>query len=236
VNVTRSRALQASHTAGGNSSLPTACLDKTAIWQRALARTLVYKRVPLSIRRRLDRAILLRPEGCGTLEAIGAKFKLADKYGVSRDNLRTYARKLERVAEPYFAGNLAAAVLGCMPASYRAQVTVGSQIILISRLVKALTQNESTLKISDLVRLSSILRTATATGAARNATTKGCGRNGENRRRLGASPASPSRQAALVEAVKTVYGLEYPAPRHGQAETGGSEETDDGGAGDATVR
>lgn len=210
---------QASCSVDGKSELPTADLEKTGAWQKALARTVVYKRVPLSTRRALDRAILVRPQGCATLEAIEERFRLTERFGVSRDNLRTYARKLERVAQPCFAGNLAAAILGCMPAAYGSQVAAGSQIILISRLVQALTLKQSRLEIPELIRLASALRFANPTGVARNAATKGCGQQGKIRGRDDAVSSCFSNEATLAEAVRTVYGLEYPAHRPNGAET-----------------
>ncbi|MGQ9650602.1 MAG: hypothetical protein ACUVXJ_10865 [Phycisphaerae bacterium] len=213
---------QASCMADGKSELPTADLEKTGAWQKALARTAVYKRVPLSTRRALDRAILVRPEGCATLEAIEARFRLTQRFGVSRKNLRMYARKLEGVAEPFFAGNLAAAILGCMPATYASQVAAGSQIILISRLVQALTQRKSRLEVPELIKLASALRFANPTGVARSAAMKGCGKKGHERGRDHRDSSCFSNQATLAEAVRTVYGLEYPAHRPNGAETPGS--------------
>ncbi|HPD30436.1 MAG TPA: hypothetical protein PLL20_10600 [Phycisphaerae bacterium] len=213
---------QASCMADAQSGLPTTDLEKTGTWKKALARTAVYKRVPFSTRRALDRAILARPEGCATLEAIEARFRLTERFGVSRDNLRTYARKLERVAEPCFAGNLAAAILGCMPTAYGSQVAAGSRIILVSRLVQALTQGESRLEIPELIKLASALRLAHATAVARNAAMKGCGGRGKDRGRDRKDSWCFSNQAALAEAVRTVYGLEYPAHRPTGAETPGS--------------
>jgi len=177
--------------------------------------------VPLSARRRLDRAILLRPEGCRTLDAIEAKFGLTNKYGLSRANLRTYARKLEGIAEPIFAGNLAAAIMGCMPATYRTDVAAGSQIILVSRLVQALTKKEpeSGLKVADLVRLSSALRSATSTmNAVKTGGTRGCGHSSDGREKMGKTSSFAASLPTLTEVVRTVYGLELPVGQPAETE------------------
>jgi len=221
MRTTESQAQRASRTAEGDTDFPEVASGQSVIWQRALVRTLVHRRVPLSARRKLDRAILLRPEGCRTLDAIEAKFRLTNKYGVSRTSLRTYARKLERVAEPIFAGNLAAAIMGCMPATYRTDVAAGSQIILVSRLVQALTKKrpESGLEVADLVRLASALRSATSTlNAVKTGGTRGCGHNSDGREKMGKTSLCAASLPTLTEVLRTAYGLELPVGQPSETE------------------
>ena len=186
-----------------------------------LTRTSVYRRVPAAMRRRLDRTLLMRPEGCTSLDAILHKFRLNEQFGITREALGTYARKIERLAEPYLAGLLAAAVVGCMPTSYRDQVTAGSQIILVSQAVQALTNEDKTLKAPDLLKLASTLRAA----AQRNISTCKCGSYGQEGSRM--PPGDRKRgmktdQEALADTLRTVYGLDWPPT--GQAKAVASDD------------
>ena len=53
-----------------------------------LMRSVVYRRLPEDVRRRVDEAILLRPPERPTPEAIAEQFKLADRYQVSLHALK----------------------------------------------------------------------------------------------------------------------------------------------------
>jgi hypothetical protein len=175
-----------------------------------LVRTAVFKKVPLSVRRRLDRALLLRPEGCATLEAIADNFKLHEKLGISRAALRTYARKLEKMVEPVFAGHLLATILGCLPETYTRQLTAGSQVLLLSKAAKALTQDDAKLEVPDLAKLSGLLAARTDRSTVTDYQKKGY--TNKKVRPPGptnGNPAAGDRQI-LNEAIQTVYGITWP--------------------------
>lgn len=175
-----------------------------------LARSGVYRRMPVTVRGRLDAAILLRPKDCPTLEAIAEKFKLAERYGISRAALRTYAGKLEQLVRPMAASQVLAGVLGCLPASYRRKLAAGSEVMLLSRLVKTLhDEQSSTLAVADLAKLAVLLKTMRP--PHRKNTTPKRRRNGLPRDSANPPPNSEVFDSEqMAEAVRTLYGLSWP--------------------------
>lgn len=171
----------------------------------------LYKRVPAAVRSRLDRAILLRPENLATLEAIADQFKLAERYKVSLAALRTYTGKLEQFVRPVLTSQLMAGVLGCLSEEYRQQLVAGSQVLLLSRVIKALTADgEAALSVADLAKLASVLSSfAGRATTARAKTDRARGKRRGNNEDAGAalSAANPTK---LAEAVRTLYGLSWP--------------------------
>ncbi len=175
-----------------------------------LARSGVYRRIPVTVRGRLDAAILLRPKDCPTLEAIADKFKLAERYGISRAALRTYAGKLEQLVRPMAASQVLAGVLGCLPASYRRKLAAGSEVMLLSRLVKTLNDEKtSTLAVADLAKLAVLLKTVRY--PYRKSTTPKRRHNRSPRDSVNPSPDSAVGDSEqMAEAVRTLYGLSWP--------------------------
>jgi hypothetical protein len=201
----------------GESDKPKATADRKESEENSrpsITRTSVYRRVPVTTRRKLDRALLTRPKECATLDAILEQFKLSERFGITREALRTYARKIEQLIEPHLAGHLAAAVLGCMPTAYRNEVAAGSEIILISKVVQALTkkkgQGQGQLEAPDLLKLASALR------AAGQRKPKSCNKGSSSRDGVRKTPEADkgnakTDQKVLAETVRTVYGLDWPA-------------------------
>jgi len=185
-----------------------------------LTQSSVYRRVPAAVRCRLDQAIVLRPADCTTPEAIAEKFDLEKRYGVSLSVLRSYARKLEQFVRPAVASQFLAGVLGCLPESYRRQLVAGNQVLLLSRVVQALTApGESGLPVSDLARLASLLSSfARQTRATPGPT---CPHQSENtsEKKGPDTPVTDPDPTRLAEAVRTVYGLPWPPDAAGAAET-----------------
>ncbi len=181
-----------------------------------LTRTQVYRRLPLSVRGDLDEAILHRPAGCSTLEAVYEKFDLAKRYGVSLASLKTYAARLDRLVRPAAASQVVAAVLGCLPADHRDRLVAGTQVMLLSKVVHALTREEqeeeaAPLSIADLGRLAGVLRSVTAANRANT------GARSDGKRRASKSGCEPdlppgTDQDTLAEAVRMLYGLPWPLP------------------------
>ena len=179
-----------------------------------LARSSLYKRVPAAVRAELDDAILLRPTNCATLEEIAEQFQLTERYKVSLPMLRTYARKLEELARPVMASQLIAGLLGCLPEGYRQRLVAGSQVLLLSRVVQALTaEDDSGLSVADLAKLASIL-SALAGQSVLSEKKRGRSRSkasGEHERDSdGDRPAAPANPTKLAEAVRAIYGISWP--------------------------
>ncbi len=167
----RPAAGQASAAKAGAAADPTALADLvTQIGSRAstwLTRSAVYQRVPLEIRNKLDEAILLRPAGCQSVASIAARFQLKERYGVSTRVLAAYAGRLERFIRPAMTSQVMAGVLGCLPERYRRQLVEGSQVLLVSRVIQALSDDESAaaLSVAELAKLAYVL--ASFVGRAR---------------------------------------------------------------------
>ncbi len=175
-----------------------------------LARSGVYRRMPVAARGRLDAAILLRPKDCPTLEAIAEKFKLAERYGISRAALRAYAGKLEQLVRPMAAAQVLAGVLGCLPVSYRRKLAAGSEVMLLSRLVKTLhDEKSSTLAVADLAKLAVLLKTMSQPN-------KKSEKPKPRQKTPPREPLPPTPESAasdsegMAETVRTLYGLSWP--------------------------
>lgn len=173
----------------------------------SLARSVVYRRLPVSLRSRLDSAILLRPKKLPTLEAIADHFELA-KHGISPAALRSYARRLEDLARPAATGQILAAVFGCLPGAYRRQLMLGSQVMLLSRLVAALSSNQSeALSVAEMARLGTVLSAMARPRHTReNASAK------RSHRKTAPDAPANLQPLKIKELVRSVYGLSLPAP------------------------
>ncbi|NLX14568.1 MAG: hypothetical protein GXY44_13075 [Phycisphaerales bacterium] len=219
-----SKASSEGHNMGHNkisTATPEAGVDETTrphepmgglpVW---LARSSVYRRVPVAVRSRLDAAILLRPQDCPTLEAIAVKYQLAERYGISRAALRVYAGKLEQLVRPRVASQVLAGVLGCLPVSYRRKLAAGSEVMLLSRLAQTLSNdNPSSLTVADLAKLAGLLKALGQTCITDHARKP---RREKNRARALSAPESESAVSdsdRIAEAVRTLYGLSWPTDR-----------------------
>ncbi|MBP7935284.1 MAG: hypothetical protein KA354_11610 [Phycisphaerae bacterium] len=207
---------------------------KTISVTPALARSAVHRKVPIRVRCRLDRLILSRPKGCATEEAMARRLKLTERYGVSAAALKRYARQLERCLRPVVASQLTAAMLGCLPAEYRRQITDGGQMLLLSKVMQALTDPQSadneppreTLSVADLARLAAVVR------AVGSPSTSGYrpGHDDSQNRVRGRRDAEQTagNPGELSKAVQLLYGLSWPLPSTGseqrRSETGKTEE------------
>jgi hypothetical protein len=176
-----------------------------------LTRSSVYKKVPVAVRGRVDEAILLRPAKCATLEQIAEKFELAGRYGISHSALRSYARKLEQFVRPAVASQLMAGVLGCLPEGYRQRLVAGGQVLLLSRVVQALSaEGGAELSVAELAKLASVL---SAVGSRSRSPAAGA-KAAPHTRSSSAGEVDPKPPtgdpAKLAEAVRMLYGLPWP--------------------------
>jgi len=176
-----------------------------------LTRSSIYKKVPVAVRGRLDEAILLRPAKCATLEQIAEKFELSQRYGLSHSSLRSYARKLEKFVRPAAASQLMAGVLGCLPEGYRRRLVAGGQVLLLSRVVQALSaEGGAELSVAELAKLASVL---SAVGS-RSRLTADRAKAAHKDRPLPTGESGPKSPAGdpvkLAEAVRMLYGLPWP--------------------------
>lgn len=174
-----------------------------------LTRSPVYRKVPVAVRGRLDAAILLRPADCPTLEAIAQKFDLEGRYGISPDSLANYARKLEQFVRPAMTSQVMAGVLGCLPASYRRQLVAGGQVMLLSKVVQALAddEREAALSVADLAKLAAVLAAVSVSGPLKPPPAGSTRAGHKGRRNVLAGGAAIEDPTQLAEAVKMVYGL-----------------------------
>ncbi len=197
----------------GKRSASTAVLQASSFAERAraaggvLARTRIYRSLPVFVRAQLDSAILLRAPGCRTLEQIGKRFELQAKHDISHTALKEYAGKLEQLIRPAMTSEVIAGVLGCLPEDCRERLLAGSQVMLVSRVIQALADEESagSLSVADLARLATILRSAT-----RQSRVSG----GSSTRRGGIDCAAtgnvPLNEDEIAQAMAHVYGLLCP--------------------------
>lgn len=169
---------------------------------RILTRTVVYRRIPFAERQRLDPELLKASSNRAALEALWRKERLHERFGIGLPALRTYVRRLEECVRPALGAQIVAALLGSLPREYRRRVMEGSAVLLLSRMVAALSlQTSEPLSASELARLGGILRglRSTRCGVAR--------RVSETSRRGSTETMSPDR---LAQAVRAIYGLDWP--------------------------
>jgi len=173
----------------------------------ALSRSSIARRLPVNLRTRLDEAILLRPKGLPTLEAIAAHFDLA-RYRISPAALRAYARRLDALARPVVTGQILAFILGCLPRRYRRRVLAGTESLLLARFTQALSADRSTpLPVADLARLGSVLSAMTRPRPSRR-DPKTIRTHGK----LSSETRGEMQTAKFQAVVRDLYGLRLPAP------------------------
>jgi len=185
-----------------------------------LTRSSVYKKIPVAVRGRLDEAILLRPSDCATLEQIADKFELTGRYGISASVLRSYTRKLEQFVRPAAASQLMAGVLGCLPEEYRQKLLAGGQVLLLSRVIRALSAEGGTeLSVADLGKLATVLsavsgRSISPSIKTRTTSKKRSSQNSDSMQESASSAFDSSTLShdptQLAEAVRMLYGLPWP--------------------------
>jgi len=174
-----------------------------------LARSSIYKRVPVRVRIRLDKAILFRPPESPTLEAVADKFKLSERYNISLASLRNYARKLEQFVKPAMGSQLLAELLGCLPESYRQQVASGNQVLLLSKVLQALTMGGAdALSVADLAKFSTIL--SGIASRTNMGSKKSTGSGPKKKGPPAESEPSGAEPGKVAEAVRMLYGLPWP--------------------------
>lgn len=201
----------------------------------ALARSVVYRKLPIGVRCRLDRLILLRPKNCATEAAMAKRLRLAEGYGVSTAALRGYVRRFEQYLRPVVASQLTVAVLGALPAAYRRQIADGGQVVLLGKVVQALTDprpmgsesRSEALSVADLSKLAAVLRAIRPPDASGRAGRGRGRREAGSRRQVGVHDAAGS-FGRLGEVVRRLYGLDWPPPsgesQQGRGEAGQADE------------
>jgi hypothetical protein len=160
--------------------------------------------------------------------------QLEEKYGISTGALVAYAEKIEQLVRPEITSHVLAGVLGCLPRSYQRQLVAGGEVLLISRILKALNTEETGLAVAEMAKLASIL-TALA-GASRGESGKPAGL-ANLKKRIAGKPEEMEAQSLhadvvpikLAESVRLLYGINWPpekaAPRR-QCGAANTEETD----------
>jgi len=182
-----------------------------------LTRLFVFRKVPADVRCRLDEVILLRPSDCPTLEAIEKKFDLQKRYGVSPAALRVYARRLEQLVRPAVASQVSAAVLGALPPDFQQSVVTGSRVLLLSRIVRSLTDDQvETIPVADLARFASMLAAMRRQthGSQRAGTKKTSKHDAVGERTQPDETPDPSDPKKLMQTIRALYGLARPAKKN----------------------
>ena len=200
--------LKTSQAAGGTiSGQPTDGPGLSPSW---LTTSPVYRRVPVSVRTKLDADILLRPPDCQSIRSIYGRHELKERYGVSFHALRTYADRLERFVRPAMTSQVMAGVLGCLPARYRRQLVAGSEVMLVSRVVQALSDEGSAgaLSVADLARLAAVLEKLAVRGKP-----SGARKSRRDSRNVLTGDTSIHDATQLAQAVRAIYGLSWPADK-----------------------
>jgi len=172
-----------------------------------LASSPIYKRFSIHLRQKLDAALLNRPSDA-MLESIAAQFKLST-YGITVATLKKYARKLEQWVRPSLAAQVLGGVLGCLPKSYRRHLLAGGEVLLLSRVMQALTADgQHALPVGDLAKLASVL-----TSFARSNVKKEGKKTDKDATRQGSEPAMDHDH--FVRRVRDIYNLEWPPKSNG---------------------
>ncbi len=203
----------------GSSNNTTVENKASAPWDMVIAerlgRTQVYKSLPGHIRGRVDEAILLRPEECSSLEAIDKRFGLEENYGITMKALRGYARKLEQLARPAAASHLLTRVLGCLPEKDRQRMLAGSEVLLLSRVIQALSDGKAeALGVADLAKLASVLSSFAKSGDKSSASAENNCRRPDASKSNENDTAIPPSSEKLAETVRFLYGLNWPPCNH----------------------
>jgi hypothetical protein len=179
-----------------------------------LLRSSVYRRLPPEVRHQVDEAILQRPAECPSLEKIAAKFELAQRYHVSVSALKRYAGKLEKLARPVVASHLMTHVIHCLPEANRADLIAGGEVMLLSRLFRKLIdkgKDDSDLSIADLAKLASILVSVVSKMTSAGGVPPGRGEK-SGARQCCSGPVAYD-ENSLAQAVRSLYGLDWPSER-----------------------
>lgn len=176
-----------------------------------LARSVVYRKVPPALRARIDRAILMPSEGDASVGQVAGELKLAERYGITEAALQTYVEKVETLMRPAVRSQIMAAVLSCLPREYRRRLFEGSQVLMVSRVLGALTNPDSGLSVAEMAKLAAILHTMSGGRAAR-AHARMVRRGGSPASESGSSgDAGGSHDASrLPESIRLLYGLPWP--------------------------
>lgn len=162
-----------------------------------LARTRLYRTLPMELRARVDVAILLRPPEWPRLEDILAGMELETRFGIRLTDLRQYARALEHFARPLMAALLVSTLLGALPRRVSAHLGRANRLLVWSRLVQHLTDpNAKPLTATELAKVAAILRPA----ARRSGRASG-GRQQPAEQRL------PFDRDTLAPVVRMLYGV-----------------------------
>ncbi|MBI4578454.1 MAG: hypothetical protein HY718_02060 [Planctomycetes bacterium] len=186
-----------------------------------MLRSPIYRRLPVRERARLDRAIILRPAGCKSIDAIAEHFHLVEKYGISVTALRTYAGKLEEFVKPTLTSQVLAGVLGCLPVSYRRRLVAGSEVMLVSRILQALNDEKMGLTVAELARLGSILSGLARRGAASNRPAGRGKPSGTDARPDESADRNGPDPVKMARTVRLLYGLSWPLSGTGRDGDGG---------------
>lgn len=165
----------------------------------------VIRQVPFQVRSRLERLLFERVSNSESTQAIAEELEL-EKHGISVADLQSYRDALDELIRPVASVQVIAGVLGCLPEKYRRRLMMGNQVLLLSKVAKALadTQKED-FAAGELLKLASVLRAAALT------------------QERGRKPVPGSRAdkkagpdlldfGIMTRAVRTLYGMIWPLP------------------------
>ena len=178
-----------------------------------LARTRLYRILPMELRARVDVAILLRPPECPNLEDIIPAMELDTRFGIRLTDLRQYARALEQFARPLMAALLVSTLLAALPRRVSTHLGRANRLLVWSRLVQHLTDpSAKPLTATELAKLAAILRPLH----------RRPGRTSDTPHRPPGSPL-PFDRDTLAPVVRMLYGVNLADDVPGQAATQRSE-------------
>jgi hypothetical protein len=133
------------------------------------------------------------------------------RFGLKPELLEEYATRFDALIRPIASSQIIAGILGCLPASTRARMLKGNQMLLLSKLAQVLVEaQEVKLESGEMVKLAGVLRSA---GQVQRTET------GSSARSKG-RPSNPD--AALFDhdrfgrAVRVLYGLSWPPCDRGE--------------------
>jgi len=124
----------------------------------------VYQVLPIETRAALDAALLTRPADCPTIAAAHEKLRLGELHGISPADVARYAKVLEEFARPLMASLAVSSLLNALPRRMLSGLTRGNRLLVWSRLVQHLTDEEAPpLKAGDYAKLAALLEPARRT-------------------------------------------------------------------------
>lgn len=183
-------------------SLP-GCDLSTGETFKSLQQTVIYRKLAIEERSRLDSALLAGGMDEKKLASVLCDFNLQTQYGVTLEELNTYRHILEQFVQPFLAAATVSAVLEAMPKRLIAGIGHTSRIMAWILLVRLFNDQEiDTRALNTMARLVTVLQSSPSRHEGRSRAGKSDG----------VTPTMPDAPWELSfdeisKAVRSLYGI-----------------------------